>query len=279
MSAITPSDFDFVRELLHSQAAIVLEDGKEYLVECRLLPVAQQAGMNSVSDLVSDLRLRGSPLMIAHVIDAMTTNETLFFRDIHPFQALKNHVIPELLQRNESTRTINIWSSACSSGQEPYSIAMLIREHFPQLLNWSVRILATDISTLILERARAARYSLMEMNRGLPAAYLIKYFERDGAEWRIRDDIRSMVEFRDINLIGRWGIEETMDIVFLRNVMIYFDMESKRKVLAKMRQVLDARGYLFLGSCETMVNLSDAYRQTQFDQAWCYQLGPERVSN
>ena len=274
-------DFNYVRNLVRDQAAIVLDDHKAYLVEARLAPLVRQQGCASIAELPQGLRDRPFNQLHRQVVEAMTTNETSFYRDRMPFDALKSHIIPALMEKRAGTRAINIWCCACSSGQEPYSIAMLLREHFPSLITWDVRILGTDLSIEILEKAKTGRYSKMALralkragtvNRGLPITLLIKYFENVGLEWRIRELIRQRVKFQPMNLIERWPPMPTMDIVFLRNVLIYFDVETKRKILRQIRQILRPDGYLFLGTAETTMNLDEAYERVVIENAACYQL-------
>jgi chemotaxis protein methyltransferase CheR len=204
--------------------------------------------------------LRSTTLGTLHteVVDAMTTNETLWFRDAHPFEAMRTTVLPELIIRRTSEREIVIWSAACSSGQEPYTIAMVLREHFPQLSSWRVKIMATDLSGEMLGRAAAGRYSQTEMNRGMPAALLVKYFHRVGTEWQVDESIRSM-EFRTLNLARPWPYVPQADVVFLRNVLIYFDIETKRAILDRIRGGLRPGGALFLGAAETTLGVHSGF--------------------
>jgi chemotaxis protein methyltransferase CheR len=206
------------------------------------------------------------------VVELMTTNETWFFRDLRPFEVLRSSILPELLTRRSDERRLHIWSAACSSGQEPYTMAMIISEHFPQLASWNVRIIATDLSTEILDRARAGRYSQLEVNRGMPAALLVKYFRKVGNEWHISDAIRRQVEFRELNLVEAWLVLPLMDLVFLRNVLIYFDVETKKSIFGRVRRLLRPDGYLMLGGAETTLNIDDAFERTAFDRAGAYQL-------
>ena len=202
----------------------------------------------------------------------MTTNETLFFRDAHPFEALKNKVFPDLLVAKETKKQINIWCAACSSGQEPYSIAMLAKEFFALHPGWSVRIVATDLSRDILARAKQARYSQLEVNRGLPATYMVRYFKKEGMVWQLKPEIRNMVEFREMNLTTPWPAMPTIDIIFLRNVLIYFDVETKKSILAKARGLMNSDGYLFLGGAETTLYLDKAFEQVYYGKAPCCRL-------
>jgi len=264
------ADFEYLRELMHLRAAIVLERGKEYLALSRLEPVARDHGLTTVSELVDKLRTRElTSALHDQVVDALTTNETTFFRDYNPWESLRTLVMPELLARKERTRTLAIWSAGCSSGQEPYSIAMSIREHFPELLTWQLSILGTDISGSVLDRARAGRYGQLEVNRGLPAHLLVRHFTRAGMEWEIEEPIRRMVRFERHNLNDAWPSMPPFDLVLMRNVMIYFETEAKRRVLAKMHGQLAPHGYLLLGASETTYSLSDDFiREPDGRTAW-----------
>jgi chemotaxis protein methyltransferase CheR len=272
MSALNNNDFEYVKTLVLKRAAIVLETGKEYLVESRLTPLARQEGFASLEALLT--QLRAQPFNVLHwkVVEAMTTNETSFFRDAHPFEALKKVVVPELLAKRTSERTLNLWCAASSSGQEPYTVSMLLRETFPALATWTLRFLASDISLEMLERAREGCYSQLEVNRGLPAALLVKYFQKKGAQWQIKEDLRRAVEFQQVNLAEAWPTMPPMDIVFMRNVMIYFNIETKKTILGKLRKLLRPDGYLFLGGAETTLNLDDAFERVEFDKSGCYRL-------
>lgn len=265
-----PDDFAYLSELMHRRAAIVLEPGKEYLALSRLDPVARDMGVGSVSALVAVLRREGdtSPLH-DQVIDALTTNETTFFRDFNPFESLRVTVLPELIERKRRTRTLAVWSAGCSSGQEPYSIAMTIRESFPELLSWQLQILGTDISPTVLDRACEGRYGQLEVNRGLPAHLLVRHFTRAGMEWEIEEPIRRMVRFQRHNLVAEWPVLPPFDLILMRNVMIYFDPETKRRVLAQMHAQLAPGGYLLLGAAETTYGVSDDYdRELDGRTAW-----------
>jgi chemotaxis protein methyltransferase CheR len=264
------ADFEYLRELMHLRAAIVLERGKEYLALSRLEPVARDHGLTTVSELVDKLRTRElTSALHDQVVDALTTNETTFFRDYNPWESLRTLVMPELLARKERTRTLAIWSAGCSSGQEPYSVAMSIREHFPELLTWQLSILGTDISGSVLDRARAGRYGQLEVNRGLPAHLLVRHFTRAGMEWEIEEPIRRMVRFERHNLNDAWPSMPPFDLVLMRNVMIYFETEAKRQVLAKMHGQLAPHGYLLLGASETTYSLSDDFiREPDGRTAW-----------
>ncbi len=269
---IKSADFDYLSTLVRERSAIVLETGKEYLVEARLTPLASREGFGSLEAFVAHLRAQHFNGTHRKVVEAMTTNETTFFRDLNPFDMLKKVILPALLEKRQAARSLTIWSAACSSGQEPYSIAMLIRENFPVLASWDVRILATDISQEMLARTRAGRYNQMEINRGLPATLLVKHFERQGLEWQIKADLRAMLEVRELNLAEPWTPLPAVDVIFIRNVLIYFDVEMKKLILRKLRQVLKPGGYLFLGGAETTLNLDSAFTRVNYDKAICYQV-------
>ncbi len=266
---IDDSGFNYVRQLVRDRAAIVLEEGKQYLVDSRLSLLARREGYDSAQEVIDRLRAApGGPLQ-RKVIEAMTTTETLFFRDGKPYDALKHAIVPELIKLRGGERKLQIWSCACSSGQEPYSVAMLLREQFPQLAAWDTKLVATDISTEMLERSRAGRYSQLEVNRGLPPAFLPKYFERipdrtSGYDWQIRLELRRTIEFRELNLAAAWSMSPT-DLVMLRNVLIYFDIETKRQILTRIRKVLRPGGYLMLGTAETTMNLVDGFELVRSD--------------
>jgi len=249
--------FRYVCDLVRRRAAIVVEPGKEYLVDARLAPLARESGLASIDDLVERVRADERGALCQEVVEAMTTNETSFFRDVHPFESLRKHVLPELIQARAATRTLRIWCGAASTGQEPYSIAMTIAEHFPELQSWTVQILGTDLNGAVLERARSGRYRQLEVNRGLPAPMLVRHFERHGADWQLKERIRRMVTFQQVNLLDRWPIFGEQDIVFLRNVLIYFDLPTKRTILGRLREVLPEDGALFLGGAETTLNVDD----------------------
>ncbi len=259
-------DFDYIRALIHKRAALVLESEKVYRAETALASLARQEGCATVSDLVA--RLRSTPLNGLHqkTVEAMTINETSFFRDLYPFEALRKVIIPEVLARPAVDRHLDIWCAGCSAGQEPYSIAMLCRDSFPILSDWKVRILASDLSSAILEKARAGKYSQLEVNRGLSARHLIKYFQRQGLLWEVKDEVRRPIDFRSINLIESWPIVGSLDVVFLRNVLIYFDEETKKRILKRVSSLLRPGGVLFLGGAETTLNLSKDFERVAFEK-------------
>jgi chemotaxis protein methyltransferase CheR len=267
-------DFEYVRALVLKRSAIVLEDDKLYLAESRLTSLARREGIASIDALLVRLRAEPNNGLVVKVVEAMTTNETFFFRDVYPFEALRLHLLPELMRRRASERRLDIWCAAASTGQEPYSLVMLLREHFPELAGWTVRLLATDLSTEVLARAREGRYSQLEVNRGLPARLLVRYFRQQGAEWQIKDEIRKTVEFRPLNLIEPWPAMPAMDLVLMRNVLIYFDVDTKKQILSRVTRLLRPDGYLMLGGAETTLNLDDSFERVDFDRCGAYRLRP-----
>ena len=271
-ATIATVDYEYIQHLVRERSGIVLEEGKQYLVDARMTPLLRQEKLSSIQGLVEQLRAKPYNGLHQSVVEAMTTNETLFFRDAHPFEALKSKVFPDLLEARRTTKQINIWCAACSSGQEPYSIAMLAKEFFGSRPGWSIRIIATDLSRDILAQARQARYSQLEINRGLPATYMVKYFKKEGMAWQLNSEIRNMVEFREMNLTAPWPAMPTIDIIFLRNVLIYFDVAMKKSILAKARGLMSSDSYLFLGGAETTLYLDNAFEQLYYGKAPCCRL-------
>ena len=269
---MTDRDFDVIRRLLRERSAIVLEAGKEYLVETRLAPLVRQLHLGSVGELIAQLRCQPGNGLCRQVVEAMVTTETSFFRDHHPFEALRKVVIPDLIGRRRDGRRLHIWCAACSSGQEPYSLALLLREHFPELAGWNISLLASDLSRDMLQRAREGRYKQIEVNRGLPAGLLVKYFEQHGTDWQLKPVIRGMVDFREINVAQAWPALPRMDLVLIRNLMIYFDVATKKAVLGRLARLLQPDGYLLLGGAETTFNLSDSYQRVERFKSGFYQL-------
>lgn len=268
---ISSSDFEFVRRLAQSIAGFTLEDGKEYLVETRLGPIAKAEGCAHVTDLITRLRWQSQPQLVERVVEALTTNETLFFRDMRPFEHLKRDVFPELFARNLG-QPLKVWSAACSTGQEPYSLAMMLVEHFP-LQASLVSILATDLSNEVLERARQARFYESEMQRGLTDEQRRRFFERSGHEWQLQPRIREMVEFRQLNLASPFQNLPLFDVVLLRNVLIYFDLAGKRSVLGRIKGVLKPGGFLLLGSSETLLGIDDEFIALRDSGTTSYRFG------
>lgn len=272
-NTLTTNDFEFIRDLVRTRSAIVLEDNKGYLVEARLELLMRKLNITSLNDLIKSVRVNQNSQLADQVINAMTTNETSFFRDSHPFEMLKKEIIPNLIKEKQKEKTLKIWCGAASSGQEPYTIAMILKEHFAKELDgWSVSIIATDLSTDILSKAKSGVYSQLEVNRGLPAIFLVKYFEKKGLEWEIKPDVRNLIDFKIMNLIGNWIPMSNIDIVFLRNVLIYFDQDTKKNILNKISKIIQPDGYLFLGSAETLLNLNVPFERISKDASSYYSL-------
>ncbi len=266
------NELQYISQLVREKSAIVLEPEKEYLVRARLEPIAKEEGLASLNDLVKKLRAAPFGALHKRVIDGMTTNETSFFRDVAPFDALKEVILPELMQKRGTTKSLNFWCGASSSGQEPYTVAILMREQFPELSSWNIKFVATDLSSEMVARSTAGKYSQLEVNRGMPAPLLVKYFTKKGMSWYVNEDLRKIFEFKEMNLIGSWLTFPKLDIVFLRNVLIYFDTDTKKKILGKIRQNLNPDGYLFLGGSETTLNLDEAFERVPVSGTSCYRL-------
>jgi chemotaxis protein methyltransferase CheR len=256
---VTPQDFDYLRRMLKERSGLVLPAEKQYLAESRLLPVARRHGMSSLTELVAKLKAPNSSLA-TEVVEAMTTNETFFFRDKIPFEQMRDIVMPELAVARAREKRIRIWCTAAASGQEPYSLAMIVKNLGAALAGFRVEILATDIAGEVLERAKAGLYSQFEVQRGLPIQLLVKYFTQVGEMWQIAPEIRAMVQFRPINLLNDFKPLGTFDLVFCRNVLIYFDQETKTRVLERIARQMAPDGSLVLGAAETVVGLTDALK-------------------
>ena len=269
LKSLTEDNFRFLCQTVYQDSGIVLDDSKSYLIEARLLPVAKDEGAASLDGLCNLIRAMGDRRVRDKVVEAMTTNETLFFRDLAPFDALQTDVIPELLEKQKGSRMLRFWSAACSSGQEPYSLAMMWLEMGN--LASEIEILGTDLSEEILEKAKSGKYMQLEVNRGLPAKYLVKHFTRHNMEWEISSSIRSMVKWKKFNLKDNPTLMGTFDVVMCRNVLIYFDIETKKQILGNIRKTLAPGGYLILGSSETTLNLDETFARRQIGRAIVYQ--------
>ncbi|HRO00915.1 protein-glutamate O-methyltransferase CheR [Nitrobacter sp.] len=271
---MTPLDFEYLRKLLKERSGLDLAAEKQYLVESRLTPLARKAGLSGIGDLVQKMKTGAAALTI-DVVEAMTTNETFFFRDKTPFEHLRETVIPALLQARAARRHLRIWCAAGSTGQEPYSIAMCLKEYGPTLTGWRTEIIATDLSNEVLEKSRAGLYSQFEVQRGLPIQLLIKYFKQVGELWQINPDIRAMVQHRQLNLLQDFSHLGVFDVIFCRNVLIYFDQQTKTGVFTRLARQVEADGFLALGAAETVVGLTDAFKPHP-DRRGLYR--PNRVS-
>jgi chemotaxis protein methyltransferase CheR len=257
---VTPSDYDYLCKLLKSRSGLVLSAEKHYLVESRLLPVARKAGLSNLTDLVARMRAPGAEPLTVEVVEAMTTNESFFFRDKVPFEHFRDTIMPALLTARASSRRIRIWCTAASTGQEPYSIAIALKEMGKDLKGWRVEIVASDLCTGVLEKAKSGIYSQFEVQRGLPAMMLIKYFAQVGEIWQIAPELRGMVTFQPFNLLEDFSKLGPFDLVFCRNVLIYFDQPTKISVLERIAGVTARDGFLVLGGAETVVGLTDRFK-------------------
>jgi len=253
-------DFTFLADALKQRSGLMLTADKVYLLESRLTPLARKRGLDTLDALIQKLRLSRDEALWKDVTEAMTTNESFFFRDTTPFDLFRNHVLPGMLKARAAQKRLRIWCAAASTGQEPYSLAIILKENAAKLAGWNIEIVGTDICTQVLEKARAGTYSQFEVQRGLPIQMLIKYFRQDGDVWRISDEIRSMVSYRPFNLLQSFSGMGTFDVIYCRNVLIYFDQPTKRDVLDRMRRVLSNDGALFLGAAETVLGITDAFR-------------------
>ncbi|MFZ1990103.1 MAG: protein-glutamate O-methyltransferase CheR [Alphaproteobacteria bacterium] len=255
---MTPASFQFVCGYLKRHAGLVLTPDKAYLVESRLSPVARRLGHSSLDALTEALRAGRSPTLDLAVIEAMVTNETSFFRDKPAFDRLKTSSLPKLLEARANTKRLNIWCAAASTGQEPYSVAMMLKDMAPQLRDWRIDILGTDISPVVLEKARSGVYSQFEVQRGLPIQQLVRHFNQEGEIWRINADLRGMVRYRELNLLDEFSALGHFDLIFCRNVLIYFDRDTKTDILERLAKTLMPDGYLMLGAAESIIGLTDS---------------------
>jgi chemotaxis protein methyltransferase CheR len=266
---IAPENLRFLCRTIYEDSGILVDESKAYLLEARLTPIAKGESDGTLDGLCHLIRANSTPGIRRKVVEAMTTNETLFFRDARPFEALQGQVIPQLVQKKAGQRRLRVWCAACSSGQEPYSLAMMWLEM--AISGWSIDILGTDLSEEVLAKAQGGRYSLLEVNRGLPAKYLVKYFTRMNMEWELKAEVRRMVRWQKFNLKDSMRSLGEFDLVLCRNVLIYFDLETKRRILEGIRQVLVKDGYLILGGSETTLNVDERFTRTQFGLAVMYQ--------
>src|SRR5271169_2191645 len=258
---MTPQDFDYLRQLLRQRSGLVLSAEKQYLAESRLLPVERKHGFAGLGELIGKLKATtaAAPLTV-EVVEAMTTNESFFFRDKVPFEHFRDTIMPALLAARAREKLIRIWCTAAATGQEPYSLAMSLKGIGPALAGWRVKILATDISNEVLEKAKAGIYNQFEVQRGLPIQQLVKFFGQVGEAWQIAPEIRAMVQFRPLNLLNDFSSLGTFDLVFCRNVLIYFGQETKVDVLNRLARQMPSDGFLILGAAETVVGLTDAFK-------------------
>lgn len=267
---MTPDDFEYISRFVMKTSGLSLGKGKEYLVTSRLVPLAQSWDLADVSELVAALR-KGDERLGTAVTEAMTTNETSFYRDKRPFEDFKTVMLPRLIQKRDQSKRLRIWFAACSTGQEPYSITMSIKDNFPELSGWNIEFVATDIAKNMLERASTGIYSQFEVQRGLPIQLLMKHFQQSGQSWQVKEDLRKPIVWKQLNLLEDFSHLGFFDIVFCRNVLIYFEIETKSDVLSRIRRLMPDDGYLLLGSAETVLGVCDEFERCKVCQSAVYQ--------
>lgn len=255
---MSPQDFDFVAQMLKRRSGLVITPEKAYLLESRMGPIARKHALAGLDAIAQKLKA-GDEKLAAEVTEAMTTNESFFFRDKTPFDHFEKLMLPALLQARAATRRIRIWCAAASTGQEPYSLAIILKEKAALVKDWKIEIIGTDLSNEVLTRAKNGVYTQFEVQRGLPITLLVKYFNKEGEQWRIKDEIRSMVQYRPNNLLDPFTGFGMFDIIYCRNVLIYFDEATKKNILLRTAQLLPDDGYLLLGAAETVVGVSNAF--------------------
>ncbi|MCA9135914.1 MAG: protein-glutamate O-methyltransferase CheR [Planctomycetales bacterium] len=268
--SLATADFTFLCDLVARHSGNIIAARHAGMLEQRLVGVAGSVGARDLPSLVKRLRDSGDLALSDQVAEAVTVNETRFFRDEHLFEALRSYIIPELIRKNAKRKEIRIWSAACSSGQEPYSVAMVLREYFPQLSDWRINIVATDLSLQMLQRVQAGTYSQLEVSRGVSPKNLVRFFDRSGAGWQIKQELRDMIEVQRVNLTRPWPYMGQFDIALVRNVLIYFDRQTKNDILKRVRGALRPEGYLFIGAAETLIGLSVPYQRREIDATIIY---------
>jgi chemotaxis protein methyltransferase CheR len=273
---VTPPDYEYLRKLLKDQSGLDLSADKQYLIESRLVPLSRKAGLAGIPELVQKMKA-GSASLVAQVVEAMTTNETFFFRDKIPFDHFRQSIMPEILKARAARKSVRIWCAAGSTGQEPYSLAMCLKEMESQLAGWRVEIIATDLSQEVLEKSKTGLYSQFEVQRGLPIQMLVKYFKQNGEFWQINPDIRAMVQHRALNLLHDFSQLGTFDVIFCRNVLIYFDQDTKVSIFSRLCKIMEPDGFLVLGAAETVVGLTDAFKPYP-DKRGLYQPNDLRIA-
>ncbi|RTE89410.1 MULTISPECIES: protein-glutamate O-methyltransferase CheR [Bradyrhizobium] len=256
---MTPTEYEYLRKFLKDNSGLDLSADKQYLIESRLLPLARKAGLSGIAELVQKLQ-GGARQLITDVVEAMTTNETFFFRDKVPFDHFRDHIMPEIIKARAGKRSVRIWCAAGSTGQEPYSLAMCLKEMGAALTGWRIEIIATDLSQEVLEKAKAGVYSQFEVQRGLPIQMLVKYFKQTGETWQINPELRAMIQHRQLNLLHDFSQLGTFDVIFCRNVLIYFDQDTKINIFNRLARQIEPDGFLVLGAAETVVGLTDTFR-------------------
>ncbi|OKO82044.1 protein-glutamate O-methyltransferase CheR [Bradyrhizobium sp. AS23.2] len=273
---MTPSDYEYLRKFLRDHSGLDLSADKQYLIESRLLPLARKAGLSGIGELVQKLQ-GGSGALITNVVEAMTTNETFFFRDKVPFDHFRDTIMPEVIKARAGRRSVRIWCAAGSTGQEPYSLAMCLREMGAALTGWRVEIIATDLSQEVLEKAKSGVYSQFEVQRGLPIQMLVKYFKQTGETWQINPELRAMIQHRQLNLLHDFTQLGTFDVIFCRNVLIYFDQDTKINIFNRLARQIEPDGFLVLGAAETVVGLTDTFRPIP-DRRGLYKPNDQRAA-
>lgn len=257
---MTPDDFEFISGILKKRSGLVLTPEKMYLLESRLTPIARKRGLSSIDELVGALRAKPTEELLEAVTEAMTTNESFFFRDQKPFDQFKDLVFPHLLESRAAKKSFRIWSAAASTGQEPYSLAMLINEAAAKIAGWKIDIIGTDISREVLDRAEQGVYTQFEVQRGLPITLLMKYFNQVNESWHISDDMKKMVQYKYFNLLDDLKPLGQFDVVYCRNVLIYFDQPTKKEILERIAAQMAPDGFLFLGGAETVLGITDKFK-------------------
>ena len=257
---MTPQDFDYLRQLLRERSGLVLSAEKQYLAESRLLPVAKKHGLPGLTELVASLKAANATPLGTDVVEAMTTNESFFFRDKMPFDHFNDTIMPAMLTARAREKRLRIWCTACATGQEAYSLAMNVKGFGAALAGWRIEIMATDLSNAVLDKAKAGIYSQFEVQRGLPIQQLVKFFSQVGEAWQVAPELRAMVKFRPLNLLDDFSSLGTFDVVYCRNVLIYFGQDTKSGVLNRIARQMPSDGFLVLGAAETVVGLTEAFK-------------------
>ena len=255
---MTPSEYEYLQKLLKERSGLVLSADKQYLVESRLIPLARRSGLGGIGDLVAKMKTGAEPLVVS-VVEAMTTNETFFFRDKVPFDHFRETILPSMLAARKNRRSLRIWCAASSTGQEPYSLAMILKEMSATMSGWRVEIVATDLSQEVLEKSKSGIFSQFEVQRGLPIQLLVKHFTQINETWQLSPEIRAMVQFKQLNLLHDFSHLGVFDVIFCRNVLIYFDQDTKVNVFNRLARVIEPDGFLVLGAAETVVGLSAGF--------------------
>jgi len=269
---VTIEDFRYIQKFVKEISGIHLEEDKTYLIESRLSHIIEGEKFPSFKELIFKLRNENFNGFHQKIIEAMTTNETSFFRDVHPFETFKNFILPEFIEKRKYEKNIKIWSAACSTGQEPYSIAMILNEKFGNVFGWNVNIKASDISAEMISRCKCGSYNCLEISRGLSNDMLERYFSKKENNWIIKDELKNMIDFFQMNLVSEWPFDNKIDVIFMRHVLIYFDIETRKNIMAKIKKIIKPDGYLILGVGETTYNIDEDFECVQIDKTSCYKL-------